>query len=585
MTIVTDTDILIIGAGGAGLMASLAAAKQGASVICVSKVHPLRSHTVAAQGGINAALGNVSEDDWRWHMYDTIKGGDWLGDQDAIAIMCERAAEAIHQLRDWGVPFTTLPNGNIAQKVYGGQVQNYGKGELAHRSCDVLDRTGAAIMEAIYAQAIASSCTFLSDRITLDLIMDGTCCVGALIWNIALGTLETIYAKHVIIATGGAGQLYATTTSASICTGDGNALCMRAGIPLKDMEFIQFHPTGLAANGMLITEAARSAGAYLLNSKNERFMERYAPKHKELTSRDVIARAIAQEITEGRGCGANKDYIHLSLTHLEADLIKAKLPHVSEIAALFAHCDITTQPIPIRPSVHYTMGGIPVDMHGTVIGNIEGLSAVGEAACMSIHGANRLGCNSLLDIVVFGQLVGEHVAAHIANKPARNFSKHVQNTLVKPLYARLENKTNAQGDATMAVDAIKHNIQQIMDRNVGVVRNKASLGNARQQLKQCYHQFYHQRASTETGLLWNNELYTTIETENLLQQAIITVESAYTRTESRGAHYRSDYAYRDDINWQCHTMAYWQDNKDVKIEKLPVRTHGRKDIKEMQPDA
>lgn len=539
------TDILVIGAGGAGLMASLSASHHEASVLCVSKVHPLRSHTVAAQGGINAALGNVSEDDWRWHMHDTIKAADGLGNEEAIEMMCRRAPEMIRQLHDWGVPFSRLPNGNIAQKVYGGQTTNYGEGDLAHRSCDVLDRTGHAIMRALYDKAVASQCQFLPDRMTLDLIMQDKSCVGALVWNVAEGVLELIQAKHTILATGGAGQLYATTTSAGICTGDGNALALRAGLPLKDMEFVQFHPTGLAANGMLLTEAARSAGAYLLNRDGERFMERYAPERMELSSRDVIARAMAQEMAGGRGCGEahKRNYLHLSLKHIDPNVVAEKLPHATELVRCFAHKNLVEDLIPIHPSAHYNMGGIAVDVTGAAISGFEGVSAVGEAACMSVHGANRLGCNSLLDIVVFGQIIGEKVARSVRDQSFMCNEEQCKGLAAKPL-ERLAKKLDGKGD--FDPHAVRQDIQQLMDNYVGVIRNADGLNYAKSQLLSMQDSVENYLFCNDDSLIYNNSLYSIIEVESLFQQAVVVVDSALCRTESRGAHFREDFPEKSE---------------------------------------
>ena len=562
-------DIVIVGAGGAGLMAALHAAKQGFSVACISKVHPTRSHTVAAQGGINAALGNISEDNWQWHMYDTIRGSDWLGDQDAIEYMCSQAASTIRNLEQMGLPFTRNAAGKIYQRVYGGQSTHFGKGKLAHRACSVADRTGQAIVHTLYQQALSQRVEFFVDYVSLDLIMDQEgSCKGVTAWSLEDGTLHNFQSHYVMLATGGHGQIYATNTSSSICTGDGNAMALRAGLALKDMEFVQFHPTGLYGSGLLITEAARSEGAYLTNSEGERFMQSYAPSYGDLASRDVIARAMATEIAQGRGCGEEKNYLHLHLEHMDAEMIKHKLPTVLETTKTFAGIDPRYDPIPVSPACHYTMGGIPTNRHAEVLDAdgtiISGLIAIGETACMSIHGANRLGCNSLLDIIVFGKAAVEHITEKLSPRTPHSA---LPAALLDKSYIRFDALRSNKSDISSA--PLRHKLQQIMEKYAGVFRNEAMLTEGIEALSSVEMQLKDLNVK-DSSLMWNTELLEALELQNMVALAKVTLFAAKQRTESRGAHYREDYPNRYDEEWLAHSMVSLQDG-NCHFAKMPVR--------------
>ncbi len=555
-------DVIVIGAGGAGLMATMTASQHGLSVACISKAPPTRSHTVAAKGGVNAALGNVSEDHWHWHMYDTIRGSDWLADQDAVEFMCRNAAKAIRQLEHLGVPFSRDENGKLYQRKYGGQSTEFGKGPLAYRAVSAADRTGHAILHTLYQRCLAQQCQFFSDYFVIDLLKNHEgACVGVSAWNIAEGTLHHFRAHAVILATGGYGQAYKTNTSSSICTGDGNAMVLRAGLPLQDMEFIQFHPTGLYGAGFLITEAARAEGGYLTNSDGERFMERYAPKYLDLASRDVIARAISTEISAGRGVGAHKDHVYLHIAHLGERVIREKLPTVYEIAQQFARVDPTKDPIPVAPSCHYTMGGIPTLWSGEVLDgantSVPGLYAIGEAASVSVHGANRLGCNSLLDIIVFGQAVGELLSRTLPPHQAHSRPMEGGFDLLHHLQSR---------KGTESIMAIHQDMQRTMDRYAGVFRTEAMLTEGINTLSALHTRAQH-AALHDHGLVWNNDLLEALELENLLLQAQATLHSARYRTESRGAHYREDFPTRNDGEWLYHSLV----TQDMRLSKRNVR--------------
>ncbi len=566
-------DIVIVGAGGAGLMAALYAARAGFSVACISKVLPTLSHTVAAQGGINAALGNVAHDDWHWHMYDTVRGSDWLGDQDAIEYMCRHAAEAIGELDAMGVPFSRLPDGRIYQRMYGGQSTEYGKGPFAYRACAAADRTGHAILHTLYAQAEKQHVPFFSEYFVLDLLGDTKEAIdGVLAWNKAEGTLHAFHAHQVIMATGGYGQVYHTNTSSSICTGDGNAMCLRAGLPLQDMEFVQFHPTGIYDAGVLITEAARAEGGYLVNADGERFMQRYAPSYGDLASRDVISRAIATEIAEGRGVGEKKDHVLLCLNHLSPDVFEDKLPTVFETCKTFGNISPLSDPIPVAPSAHYTMGGIPTNYRGEVTtvehGQervVAGLMAIGEAACVSVHGANRLGCNSLLDLLVFAKSAIDHTKATLRPNSAH---PTINPAFYEAPLARFDAARYARGDIRAA--EVKQVMKETMQRYAGVFRTESMLQEGVSTLQALYRSLPH-IALTEHSLVWNNPLQEVLELHNLMKQALVTATCALNRTESRGSHYRQDYPVRDDANWFMHSLAWLDSDGSVQSGSRSVR--------------
>lgn len=563
-------DVLVLGAGGAGLRAAVSASEHGRSVACISKVPVLRSHTIAAQGGINAALGNRAEDDWRWHLYDTVRGSDWLADQDAVALLCEHAPGAIVELEALGMPFTRDENGKIYQRAYGAQHTDFGKGGPAYRACAVADRTGHAMMHALYGAAVRQKVAFFTEFVALDFVFDDqNLCCGVLTWQLDTGELHLFHAHSIIVATGGFGQAYAATTSSTICTGDGNAMCLRAGLPLQDMEFVQFHPTGLYGTGILITEGARGEGAILLNGKGERFMERYAPRDKELASRDVISRAMMQEIFANRGCGPQKAYLHLDLSRLDNDVTKNKLPTIADLARTFARIDVTKSPVPVAPAVHYTMGGIPTNAQCQVISDekvVPNLYAVGEAACASVHGANRLGCNSLLELAVFGKIGGHQAASNVKEGKAY---KPISASLLEPALTRFDLLRQSKG--TQKPSYLKKQMQGRMQRYASIFRTDALLKEGQRQLRDLWQLMQHDLHVSDKSLIWNNDLLDAIELNNLMRQASVTLASAAARTESRGAHFREDFPNRDDNKWLSHSLAFIDDNGTTRLSSRPVR--------------
>ena len=563
-----EYDVVVLGAGGSGLRAAVGLSEAGLKTACISKVFPTRSHTSAAQGGISAALGNMGEDDWRWHMYDTVKGSDWLGDQDAIEYLCKEAPKAVIELERYGVPFSRTKDGKIYQRAFGGMTKDYGN-ESVQRTCAAADRTGHAILHTLYGQALKHNTEFFIEYLALDLLMKNGECKGLIAWNLNDGTIHRFRSHITILATGGYGKVYYSATSAHTCTGDGNGMVLRAGLPLQDMEFVQFHPTGIYGNGTLISEGVRGEGGFLLNSKGERFMEKYAPKAKDLASRDVVSRSIAIEINEGRGVGKNKDHVNLHLDHIDPKIIEKRLPGIAESAKTFCEVDVTKEPIPVVPTVHYNMGGIPTNYKAEVLTSngkdttVPGLMAIGEAACVSVHGANRLGSNSLIDLVVFGKSAATRAAEII--KPGSPHEELAQTETDKCL-DRFDKLRNSNGSSKTS--ELRLSMQKTMQSKCAVFRTEKTLKEGMSEIRKPF-EGMEDISVKDKSLLFNTDLVETLEFDNLIRQSMTTIDSAYHRKESRGAHAREDFKKRDDKSYMAHTLA-WQKGNEVKIAYRPV---------------